>query len=346
MPVIVLAAVAGYVFMEMAARVTMVSRRNLGQLLSGSGQWLPFLLFGAVFFGCMAYQAGNLLGALSGLQLLFPIGRWAVLLIAGFVFSLLWKGSTQLIGRIMAYIVAVMGLLFIVAAIQIAWPGVYPDRPEAPIETNIILGLLGTTIVPYNFFLAAGLGSGGQLADMRRGLLLSFSVGLVVTSSIVVVGITASGFVSFEDLAVSLEAFLGEYGRLVLGTGLFAAGFSSATTAPLAAAMAGRGLLATGDKSWRSGGSAFRATWLVVVIIGLLVALLQLDIVGVILAAQVINGLLLPFIASVIFYLANRRELLGEQTNAWWQNLIGVAVLGILFYKTGEFLLGLFLILV
>ena len=337
-----LAALAGYVFMEMAARLTLVSGRTLGDLLGGGGRWLPLLLFTSVFFGCMAYQAGNLLGALGGLQLLLPLRRWWVLLIAAVVFTLLWKGSTQSIGRAMAYIVAVMGMLFVVAAVQVAWPGVYPDRPSATVETDVILGLLGTTIVPYNFFLAAGLGAGGQLRDMRRGLLLSFGVGLVVTASIVTVGMTASGFVSFEDLAVSLEAFLGEYGRLVLGSGLFAAGFSSATTAPLAAAMAGRGLLATDDKRWRTGGSVFRATWLVVVIIGLLVALLDLDIVGVILAAQIVNGLLLPFIAAVILYLANRADLLQDNTNTWWQNLIGVSVLAVLFYKTGEFLVDLF----
>ena len=341
LPVVVLAALAGYVFMEMAARVTLVSGRRLGELLQVRGRWLPYLLFGAVFFGCMAYQAGNLLGALSGLQLLLPVGRFWVLLIGAAVFALLWKGSTQLIGRVMAYIVAVMGVLFIVAAVQVAWPGVYPDPPAAPIATASLLGLLGTTIVPYNFFLAAGLGVGGELRDMRRGLLLSFGVGMLVTASIVVVGITASGFVSFEDLAGGLETFLGEYGRLVLGAGLFAAGFSSATTAPLAAAMAGRGLLATGDRSWRSAGSAFRATWLVVVVVGLLVALLGLDIVGVILAAQVINGLLLPFIAAAIFYLANRRDLLGDHVNARWQNALGGVVLLVLFYKTGEFLYGL-----
>ena len=341
LPVVALAAVAGYVFMEMAARLTLVSGRNLGELLGGGGRRLPFLLFACVFFGCMAYQAGNLLGALGGLQLLLPLRRWWVLPIALAVFVLLWKGSTQLIGRVMAYIVAVMGMLFVVAAVQVAWPGVYPDRPSETVETDVVLGLLGTTIVPYNFFLAAGLGAGGELRDMRRGLLLSFGVGLVVTASIVIVGVTAAGFVSFEDLALSLESFLGEYGRLVLGTGLFAAGFSSATTAPLAAAMAGRGLLATEDKRWRTGGSAFRATWLVVVIVGLLVALLDLDIVGVIVAAQIVNGLLLPFIAAVILYLANRGDLLGENTNSWWQNLIGVGVLAVLFYKTGEFLLTL-----
>ena len=325
--------------MEMAARLTLVSGRTLGDLLGG-GRWLPLLLFACVFFGCMAYQAGNLLGALGGVQILLPLPRWWVLVIAGAVFWLLWKGSTQLIGRVMAYIVAVMGMLFVVAAVQIVWPGVYPDRPATRIETDVILGLLGTTIVPYNFFLAAGLGTGGELRDMRRGLLLSFGVGWVVTASIVIVGVTASGFLSFEDLAVSLESFLGEYGRLVLGTGLFAAGFSSATTAPLAAAMAGRGLLATEDKRWRTGGSAFRATWIVVVVVGMLVALLELEIVGVILTAQIINGLLLPFIATVILYLANRADVLGNQTNTWWQNLIGVAVLAVLFYKTGEFLLG------
>ncbi len=340
LPVVLLAAVAGYVFMEMAARVTIVSGRDLGVPLGRAGRWLPWLLFGAVTFGCMAYQAGNLLGALGGLQLLYPFSRWWVFPLGGGIAALLWTGSSRRIGQVMALLVAVMGILFVVAAAFILIGGDTLPARGSGTDPSILLGLLGTTIVPYNFFLAAGLGSGGKLPDMRRGLLLSFFIGLLVTGSIVIVGATAASFTSFADLAVGLDRTLGAYGRTVLAVGLFSAGFSSATTAPYAAAMAGRGLLGKGG-GWSTDGAGFRATWGLVLVSGLGVALLGLDIVGVILLAQIINGLLLPFIALAIFVLANRRSVVGDRTNPWWQNVAGAAVLLFLFYKTGEFLYGL-----
>ncbi|THH35526.1 NRAMP family divalent metal transporter [Neolewinella litorea] len=340
LPFVLLAAVAGYVFMEMAARVTIVSRQPLGVHLTRTARWLPPLLFAGVAFGCMAYQAGNLLGALGGLQLLFPFSRWWLLPFAAAIVALMWTGSADRIGKVMAAVVALMGILFVVAAALILWGPAGTDRVYAPINATVLLGLLGTTIVPYNFFLAAGLGHDGELPEMRRGLLLSFGIGWLITASIVIVGSTAVAFHSFGDLADGLQLTLGEYGRLVLALGLFAAGFSSATTAPFAAAMAGRGLL-SGDAAWQNDGRAFRLTWALVLGVGLLVALLKLDIVGVILLAQIINGLLLPFIALVILLLANRRSLLGDQVNSWWQNLIGAGVLLFLVYQTGAFLLSL-----
>ena len=83
LPVVAVAALAGYVFMEMAARITIVSGRSLGEILSRRNRLVPILTFGAVCFGCLAYQAGNLLGALGGLQLLLPAGRWWLLPLAG-----------------------------------------------------------------------------------------------------------------------------------------------------------------------------------------------------------------------------------------------------------------------
>ncbi|WP_157974466.1 NRAMP family divalent metal transporter [Lewinella sp. IMCC34183] len=337
---VLLAAVAGYVFMEMAARVTLVSRQSLGEQLGRAGRWLPRLTFAAVAFGCLAYQAGNLLGALGGLRLLFALDRLWLLPGGGAIVALLWAGNSRLIGRVMAAVVALMGLLFVVGAVSVLAGGDLSGRTFAPVDATVLLGLLGTTIVPYNFFLAAGLGVDGDLITMRRGLLLSFAIGLVITASIVTVGATAISFLTFDDLAAGLEQALGAYGRLILAVGLFAAGFSSATTAPYAAAMAGRGLLGGGDR-WDTGGRYFRLTWLSVLGCGLAVALLQLDIVGVILLAQLINGLLLPFIALVVLVLANRRELLGEDVNSVWQNVLGGAVLLFLFYKTGEYLVGL-----
>ncbi len=334
LPVVALAALAGYVFMEMAARVTIVSQRPLGELLRGrrySGV-LPPILYLAVAFGCAAYQAGNLLGALGGLGLLLPVSRYWLLPLATGVAVLLWWGSTRSIGRVMTVLVVGMGLLFVVAAVRIATGTDIVSVDGGGIDTGTLLALLGTTIVPYNFFLAAGLGTGAELPDMRRGLGLSFGVGALITGCIVVVGSAAENFISFGDLSATLQGVLGDYGRLVLGVGLFAAGFSSATTAPLAAALAGRQLL-----GFEAGEAKFRTTWIAVLLCGLTVGLTGWNMVGVIVAAQVINGLLLPFIALVVFVLANRRGLLGKHTNHWWQNVVGVAVLAFVFYKAGQF---------
>ncbi|CAH1001012.1 Divalent metal cation transporter MntH [Neolewinella maritima] len=338
LPVVLLAAVAGYVFMEMAARVTIVSERSLGELLrERGGGVLPVALYAAVCFGCAAYQAGNLLGAVGGLALLLPTSSpYWVLVLAGGIAALLWRGSTQSIARVMAFMVVGMGLLFVVGALRIVIVG--NDLVHAPlaVDTGILLGLLGTTIVPYNFFLAAGLGSQSTLGDMRRGLGLSFGVGALITGCIVVVGGAAASFTSFADLSQILRDVLGTYGQLILGVGLFAAGFSSATTAPLAAAVAGKELLGFAPDS-----RSFRATWLIVLLSGLTVALTGWNTVGVIVVAQIVNGLLLPFIAAVVLVLANRRSLLGQRTNTWWQNLLGGGVLAFIFYKAGEFFLGL-----
>jgi Mn2+/Fe2+ NRAMP family transporter len=203
---------------------------------------------------------------------------------------------------------------------------------EEGVASGLLLAVLGTTIVPYNFFLAAGLGVDSDLGSMRRGLALSFGVGALITSAIVVVGTVAGAFVGFDDLAVAISGTLGPGGGWIVGIGLFAAGISSATTAPLAAAVAGRELIGT-----ERGGKWFKSTWLLVLLTGLAVTLIDLDLVGVIVVAQVINGLLLPFIALVIMVLANREALLGVDTNRWWQNLLGGGVLLFVFYKTGEF---------
>jgi len=126
---------------------------------------------------------------------------------------------------------------------------------------------------------------------------------------------------------------------VVLGFGLFAAGFSSAVTAPLAAALAGRELLGRKDLALTNTSFGFRIIWGGVLAVGLLVACLELDIISVIIAAQVANGLLLPFIAAIVLVMANERVLLGERVNTWWQNTAGMLVAGFLAYKNFDLLL-------
>jgi len=340
-PYVFLAAVAGFLLMEMAARLTLVSGRSLGQVLGEKQRWLAIACFVAVLLGCMAYQAGNLLGAISGIALLLPVGDWLVLPMGAGIAGLMWPGETRKIARALAGIVVVMGGMFTLYALTLLF-GNSSLVGREEVDSRTVVGLIGTTIVPYNFFLAAGLSRGEKLADMRWGLFGSFVIGALITVSIVMVGSLGGYFNSFEDLARTLDAGVGQIGKPILAFGLFAAGFSSAVTAPLAAGLAGRELLSDGeDEDWAKKGKWFRIVWGGVLLMGVLVALLQLNIVSVILAAQVANGLLLPFIAAIVLVLANDRSLLGDKVNTWWQNLLGLAVATLLAYKNAHVFLGL-----
>lgn len=336
---VALAAVAGLLLMEMVARITLVSNQSLGQILGRTGKWLAWLCFGAVLLGCMAYQAGNLLGALGGVQLVVARQQVWVLLIALMALLVLWPGESRKIARALAAVVAIMGLVFVVVAVSLVF-GDSSLAGQGKVTTGTIIGLVGTTIVPYNFFLAAGLGRGEKLQDMQRGLLMSFVVGALITGSIVLVGSGVISFAGFEDLARTLDAGFSNQGAVILGIGLFAAGFSSAVTAPLAAALAGRELLADGaTDNFGPTSLRFRSIWLLVLAVGTVVALLELNIISVILAAQVANGLLLPFIAGIVLVLANDHRLLGERVNAWWQNGLGFIIVTFLAQKNGALLL-------
>ncbi|MEM6395450.1 MAG: divalent metal cation transporter [Bacteroidota bacterium] len=343
--VILLASVAGYTLMEMTARVTAVSKQSIGGLIQAkSSSWLPILMFLGVGVGCIAYEAGNLLGGLKGLQLLGGVDRYYVLILGLVAAALLYRGNIKQISNGLAVIVAVMGVCFLVTGIMgsigpesVINPSVIESTLPAEVQNTTIIALLGTTIVPYNFFIAAGLGRGKELSDIRLGLGVSFVLGALITMGILMTGnLLPTVFSDFKSLSLILESKLGNFGPWMLGIGLFAAGLSSAITAPLALAMAGRGLLGGNTKNqWGTNGSYFRMTWSVCLIFGLIVALLDLDLITVIFTAQVVNGVFLPFIAGLILWLANDQKRLGMHTNAMWQNIIGGLILVYLVWVNG-----------
>ena len=105
--------------------------------------------------------------------------------------------------------------------------------------------------------------------------------------------------------------------------GLFAAGLTSAITAPMATAYALSEIVG-GSEDRKS--KLFRGTALLVIIVGLTISLLGIRPVSLILIAQYANGLLLPIIAVFLLIIMNKRDLLGEYVNGRLANLAGGAV--------------------
>ncbi|MCB0845328.1 MAG: divalent metal cation transporter, partial [Bacteroidetes bacterium] len=75
---LVFSTLACIILQEAAARIPLGSGFNLGEAIaeklgSGKNRWVKIAVAGSVIFGCAAYQAGNILGAVSGVGLLFDI---------------------------------------------------------------------------------------------------------------------------------------------------------------------------------------------------------------------------------------------------------------------------------
>jgi Mn2+/Fe2+ NRAMP family transporter len=139
-------------------------------------------------------------------------------------------------------------------------------------------------------------------------------------------------FENLSDAARQLEPLLGSYSKWLFCGGLFAAGLTSAITAPMAAAYA-----AAGCFGWPIDLRDFRlrVVFTAVILCGTFFAAIGRSPTEVITVAQIANGILLPLLAIYLIYVMNNRQLLGDHRNGIVANILGsttvavVALLGI-----------------
>jgi Mn2+/Fe2+ NRAMP family transporter len=314
---IIFSTVACIVLQEVSARLTIVSGMTMGQAMIQRygvkrGAWLSFFLGGPVILGCAAYQAGNILGAVSGLQLMTSAAIATLTpIVALAVAAILWSDRRQTIGWLMTGLVSIMGVAFAALAFgrpfgltELVTASFIPSLP--PGSELLALGLVGTTIVPYNVFLGSGVSKGQTVPLMRAGLSVSVIIGGLITSFILLAGTSVTSFTDFRELSEALRTALGPAGAWALGIGLFAAGFSSAVTSPYAAS-----LIAGTVFGWQK--PAQRLTWMMVLLTGFLVGMSGLKPIPVILMVQALNGLVLPILTGFLILLINDKQLISEQ---------------------------------
>ena len=327
------ATVACILLQEISARLTIISGLTMGQALDRKygekhALFLKYLLGGPVILGCAAYEAGNILGGVAGLNLItsinFPLLTLVLTTIAAFI---LWTDKREVIGWLMTLLVAMMGVAFFVLALGRPYhflnylqASVTPILP--PGSELLTLGLIGTTIVPYNLFLGSGISKGQTVPLMRTGLSLSVLIGGFITAAILIAGTAVPSFDDFGELAQSLNENLGALGGSVLGIGLFAAGFSSAITSPYAAS-----IIAGSVFSWNK--SRQRIVWIGVLLTGFLFGISGIRPIPVILAVQALNGLVLPLLTAFLILLINDPVIVPKNhSHSPFYNLVLILVFG------------------
>ncbi|GIV38167.1 MAG: manganese transporter [Cyclobacteriaceae bacterium] len=304
------------ILQEISARLVIGTGMSLaeaaGKAFGKSGKLLLTITGMAIILGCAAYEAGNILGAVSGLNLLTGINtRWLTAAVTAAAFLLLWLNRRSVIAGTMTALVALMGLTFMWLALQqpysvteVLYAATVPQFPQG--SALLILGLVGTTIVPYNIFLGSGISRGRPLHEMRAGLAVSVLTGGFITGAVLIAGTSVVAFASFPELANLLAQQVGYAGSLALGIGLFAAGFSSSVTAPYAAVLVTATLTGKEDKT-------LRWIWMGVLGAGFLFGISGIKPIPVILTVQALNGFILPLLAALLMVLVNHGKILPRE---------------------------------
>lgn len=339
--------IATMVLQDMAARLGVGTGRSLSaNLISLTDNrifktMIAVLIVSAIGIGNAAYESGNLTGAAIGLDNLISLGTasWAIGL--GILAALLlYSGKYKLIEGVLVGLVALMALVFVIT-LFVAQPNLsdmfsqlMQPRFDAD-SVTMVLALIGTTIVPYNLFLHASLVASqhqGENKDSamqacRRQSVTAIGFGGVITLVIVATAMTAffhqAATLDAGNMGDQLAPVLGDKAKWFFGAGLFAAGLTSAITAPLAAAYAVCGAL---GKPADMNSPLFKGVWLVVILCGVVVASAGFKPLSAILFAQAANGILLPVIAVFLLVVMNRKTVPASFRNSTFSNLIGALI--------------------
>lgn len=358
--IVALACIFSYYFQEPAIRITVEKRISL---LEGVREYIgkpaSIFLYVAILFGGIAFQAGNFIGAGMALDYFLPgmsISMWA-LIMSLIALIIGWLGVYKIIENINIVLILLMVLSFVITAFvsgpslgDLVTEGFSFSVPGG--DYWLILALLATTMPPnivlaLSAFLKKKYEKSDQSSVMKL-LLARFDLRLnmIVTALITAAIVICAGAVMYSqgievtsahDMAKQLTPLLGRYAGVLFALGLWAAAISSGlyhiSLQPLLMNQAVG--LPEDYKATRS-----RIFMVIVSIVPVvIVSFFDKMPVAVIITAQALNGLALPFVVGLIWLLCNNKNFLQSGINNTRQNIIyGIIMIAVTFLAIRVFL--------
>ncbi|MBN2893938.1 MAG: Nramp family divalent metal transporter [Bacteroidales bacterium] len=333
---------------EASARIAIFSGMNLGEAIAKhfdgrSSKYLVLtVIMIAIVLGSAAYETGNILGSVEGLKFVFKKvpPRYFVLIIGAFAFIAFRLKSIRSIAQVLGSFVYLMGFAFLITAFfakpdvsEILKGSFIPKIPDVPGAGMLILGIIGTTVVPYDLFLGSGIVDKTQtIKDARIGLSVAIILGGIISMSIMTVGSSITEGWSAEAIqnidfnfdlmkdGLYLNSYINDYAVYIFGFGMFAAGLTSAITAPLASAITARNVFNKRPEKWTSNSLYFKLVTGGILLTGMIFGFLQVKPVPAIIVAQAFNGLILPFISIFMLIIINNPIVMGKRLNSHVSN--------------------------
>ncbi|CAM4125948.1 Nramp family divalent metal transporter [Zobellia nedashkovskayae] len=250
------------------------------------------------------------------------------LLFISMVYFIFWNGKTQFFERALAVIVAIMSASFLINFFIMMPPpmdiikGLIPTVPETISGEKgpllIIASLIGTTVFSGLFIIRTTLvkEAGWTIDDLkkqRNDALFSVSLMFLISGSIMA---AAAGTLFVEGIQLSrasqmielLEPLAGSFATSIFAVGIVSAGVSSQFPNILMLPW----LICDYNESERDMSlPKYRLIVFLISLLGLVVPIFDAQPVFVMIISQALNAIILPLTVLGIFYLVNRKDLMG-----------------------------------
>ncbi len=340
---IILSIFSTIVLQEMSLRIGLITKMNLAEVIRINikskfiNRLFLVLIICSILIGNAAYEAGNITGASLGISAILNSEsiNYIPIFIGLIAFIILYQGNYKILERFLVLLVLIMSISFFITAIMTKpnFESLLNGILSPELNSNnimVVLGLVGTTVVPYNLFLHSSLvsekwGSSNKLKVARFESFFSILIGGLISLSIIITAASVNNkdVNGVIDLAKGLEPLYGKFAIYFLGIGLFASGITSSITAPLAAAYVAKSCF-DWDDSLKS--QKFRAIWIIILFSGVIASMVELNPIEIIKFAQFSNSLLLPIIAIILLWLINNKSIISQRYRYKFQNILGSVI--------------------
>src|SRR5438874_5711536 len=346
------------VIQEIAARMGAVTGKGLSDLIR---EEYGFRITFFMMIGVLIINFGNVVGEFAGIAgslELFGLSKYITVPICAFiVWIIVLKGQYKTVEKVflvasffyVTYIFA--GILAKPAWIDALVSTVKPPPRETfqqPSYLYMVISLVGTTIAPWmQFYLQASIVEKGVTVRQYAASRLDVIVGCLfagIVAWFIVVACAATlhtvgkyNIVTAADAAQALRPLASEYAYLLFAAGLFNASLFAASILPISTAYAvceGLGLESGLDKRFDEAPTFYWLYTLLIVVGAGALMLPRFPLFRVMVASQMLNGVLLPFVLVFIVVLMNDRELMGEHVNSRGYNIVAWATVAVMIALT------------
>lgn len=343
---------------ETAARMGCVTGKGFASLIREQfGVRMSTLAMLALLISNTTVTLSEFAGIASGFALFGIPAYVSVPIAAVAIWALTMSGSYHRIEKILLLISCAF-VTYVVAGVMVGpdWGDalnatLIPRFSTDPQYFSVLVANIGTTIAPWMIFLAqSNVVEKNARAEDLPYQRIDTVTGSVVASAISWFIILTTGAVLFpagiavngaEDAASALAPLVGPYAEALFGAGLVGASFLAACVLPgitSSAICEAFGWERGADRSWQEA-PVYRGIITAIIFLSAVIVIVpNVNLFGIMMLAQVINGVLLPVLLVFMVLIAGDRHVMGRFANGriWngltWFTIIAVVILTIVMF--------------
>lgn len=343
---------------ETVARMGCVTGKGFASLIREQfGVRMSTLAMLALLISNTTVTLSEFAGIASGFALFGIPAYVSVPIAAVAIWALTMSGSYHRIEKILLLISCAF-VTYVVAGVMVGpdWGDalnatLIPRFSTDPQYFSVLVANIGTTIAPWMIFLAqSNVVEKNARAEDLPYQRIDTVTGSVVASAISWFIILTTGAVLFpasiavngaEDAASALAPLVGPYAEALFGAGLVGASFLAACVLPgitSSAICEAFGWERGADRSWQEA-PVYRGIITAIIFLSAVIVIVpNVNLFGIMMLAQVVNGVLLPVLLVFMVLIAEDRHVMGRFANGriWngltWFTIIAVVILTIVMF--------------